>query len=524
MITPRQYQKEAHDSIFKDWETYRATLLEMATGTGKTIVFSMVAQTLAAQKKRCLILAHRDELIRQAVDKLSRSTGLDSAIEKADERGAGSMFPIVTASVQTLCRIKRLESFHPDEFAAVIVDEAHHALAQTYQSIFNYFTGAKILGVTATPDRGDKKNLGQIFDNICFKYGLRQAVLEGNLCKITAQTVPLKINLGAMKQLAGDYSETAVGSALEPYLCGIAEELSKRAAGRKTLVFLPLRVTSRRFCELLRGYGMDARHVDGESEDRDDVKEWLATPGPKICCNAMLYTEGFDEPSIDCVVPLRVTKSRSLYAQMIGRGTRLFPGKADLLLLDFLWQTEKHDLCRPCHLVAERAETMRIMEAIQEKKAAAGIEQIDLFDLEELANTEEAEKRHKALAEALKAQEKKKSKLVDPLLLGVIINDSDLSDYEPTMKWERAAMTDGQRACLPRFGINPDLVKCKGHATMLIGKMIERRKMNLASLGKIAILAKYGFEDVGGMTDKAANIAIDRIKENRWNGPERWFD
>ena len=522
MMIPRAYQVAAHDAVFNDWKERRATLLEMATGTGKTVVFSMISKTIVEKGGRVLILAHRDELIRQAVDKMHAATGLECAVEKADERGDNSMFPVVVASVQTLMREKRLARFHPEEFAAVITDEAHHALAASYGKVFERFAGAKMLGVTATPDRGDKRSLGKVFENICFKYALRDAVAEGNLARIKALTIPLSVDLRSVGTKAGDFDETQIGDALEPWLARIADEVVARARDRKALAFLPLRLTSRRFTELLRARGIDARHVDGESEDRDDVKAWLKSAGPKVCSNAMLFVEGFDEPSVDCIIPLRITKSRSLYAQMVGRGTRLFPGKESLLLLDFLWQTEKHDLCKPCHLVAERAETMAQMTEIQEAKSKGGCEQMDLLDLEKMANDEEARKRHEALAKALKDQERKKSRLVDPLMLGVMIGDADLADYEPVMKWEEAQATDPQLRALERFGIAPETVKCKGHASKLLTKMMERSRNHMASLGKLRVLAKYGYDEIGTISDKEANRLMDNLNQANWNGPERW--
>lgn len=523
MMTPRGYQVEAHDATFREWETRRATLLEMATGTGKTVVFSLIAQTLVKRGQRVLILAHRDELIRQAQAKLYAATGIDSAVEKAGETGAGTFFPVVVGSVQTLMREKRLHRYAADEFGAVITDEAHHALAPSYQRIFERFPAAKMLGVTATPDRGDKRNLGKVFESVAYVYGLRQAVADGNLSRITAQTVPLKVDLSGVGTKAGDYSENDVGDALDPYLERIAQEVWLRCRERKTLAFLPLCVTSRKFVAFCRARGIDARHVDGESEDREEVKAWLAEPGPKLCSNAMLFTEGFDEPSVDCVLPLRVTKSRALYTQMVGRGTRLFSGKRDLLLLDFLWQTAEHDLCKPCHLIASREETMAGMTAIQERQAAGGCEQMDLLDLERMANDEEARKRHEALARALKEQERKKARLVDPLMLGVMLGDADLADYEPVMRWEQDKATEAQLKALERFGIASASVTCKGQASRLLTKMVERSRMKLASLGKLKVLAKYGYDGICGINEKEANVIMESIKGANWNGPEGWF-
>ncbi len=521
-MTPRPYQVEAHDAVFAEWRDKRSTLLEMATGTGKTIVFSMILQSLRDQGKRGLVLAHRDELIRQAASKLQAATGIHCAVEKADERGDNSMFPVVVASVQTLTNQRRLDRFHPNEFDVVITDEAHHALADSYGRIFKHFGQARMLGVTATPDRGDKRNLGKVFESIAYRYGLRQAIQEGFLAKIIAQTVPLSIDMSGVKTKAGDYDENGIGDALGPYLEAIADEVAARAGTRKTMAFLPLRATSRTFTGLLRERGLDARHVDGESADRADVLAWLKSPGPKVCCNAMLLTEGFDEPSVDCIVPLRPTKSRSLYTQIVGRGTRLFEGKQDLMLLDFLWQTDEHDLCKPCHLVASRQETVEAMIAIQERQAMTGAQQLDLLDLEQMANDEEIRKRHDALAEKLKMQARKKSRLVDPVMLGVMIGESDLADYEPVMRWESQKATDAQLRALERFGVAPESVTCKGHASMLMGKMVERSKLKLASVGKLRVLSRYGFEHIGAISDKDANALMDRIKTANWNGPENW--
>jgi len=524
----RPYQVEAHDAVFREWGERRSTLLEMATGTGKTIVFSAVLGTLKAQGRRGLVLAHRDELIRQAAEKLSRSMGLNCSVEKADERGDNSMWPVVVASVQTLSRQSRLERFYPDEFAAVIVDEAHHALSPSYRRVLDYFAHAKVLGVTATPDRGDKRNLGAVFESIAYSYGLRCAVGDGYLSRISAHTVPLRIDLSGVGIRNGDYDEAQAGDALAPYLPRIAEEIKARAGGRKCLAFLPLRATSRMLTECLRAVGVEARHVDGESADRADVLAWLGRPGPKVCCNAMLLTEGFDEPTVDCVIPLRPTKSRALYTQIVGRGTRLAEGKADMMLLDFLWLTQAHDLCRPAHLVAGNDEELATAIKMAEETAeAAGVNAgsatgLDLLDMAEIARQETVRKRHEALAQKLKEVERKKGQLVDPVMFGVIIGDADIEGYEPVMPWEAAEATAAQLKALERFGIAPGSVTCKGQASLLMGKLIARGKSGLASMGKVRLLQRYGY-DAAAMCEKDANRLINQIKANGWRRVEPNF-
>ena len=165
--TLRPYQQEAVDAVFREWETRRSTLIVIPTGGGKTIIFSGVIERCVREGKRVLVLAHRGELLEQAADKLKKSTGLACAVEKAEQSCLGSFFRVVVGSVQTLQREKRLHQFDPDHFDVIIIDEAHHALADGYRIVLDHFTGAQVLGVTATPDRGDMKDLGAVLDVCC---------------------------------------------------------------------------------------------------------------------------------------------------------------------------------------------------------------------------------------------------------------------------------------------------------------------------------------------------------------------
>lgn len=158
----RPYQTEAKAAILGEWrEGRKRTLLVLPTGCGKTIVFCQLIEELVRAGKRVLIMAHRGELLDQAADKLSKSTGLGCAVEKADSTCLGEFYRVVVGSVQTMMRPKRLAQFPVDYFDAIIVDEAHHVLSDSYQRVLAHFKNADVLGVTATPDRGDMKNLGQ---------------------------------------------------------------------------------------------------------------------------------------------------------------------------------------------------------------------------------------------------------------------------------------------------------------------------------------------------------------------------
>lgn len=310
----RPYQEEARSGIHREWdEGRRRTLLVLPTGTGKTIVFAKITEDVVREGGRVLILAHRGELLDQAADKIKKSTGLVSAVEKAEDSCIGSWYRVVVGSVQTMCREKRLAQFAPDFFDAIIIDEAHHSLSDTYQRVLEHFPEARVLGVTATPDRGDMKNLGEYFDSLAFEYTLPRAIREGYLCKIQAQTIPLRLDISQVGTSAGDFKVGEIGTALDPYLEQIAQEMKQYCQGRKTVVFLPLIATSQKFCQLLKNQGFRAAEVNGNSVDRAEILADFDAGKYDVLCNSMLLTEGWDCPSVDCVVVLRPTKVRSLY-------------------------------------------------------------------------------------------------------------------------------------------------------------------------------------------------------------------
>ena len=267
-MTLRPYQQEARDAILGQWEQgFQKTLLVLPTGCGKTIVFASVTEECVRQGRRVLILAHRGELLDQAADKLKKSTGLGCSVEKAEESCLGSWFRVTVGSVQTLMREKRLAQFKPDYFSTIIIDEAHHSLSESYQKILRHFAEAQVLGVTATPDRGDRKNLGEVFDSLAYEYTLPKAIKEGYLSPIKAVTIPLKLDLSGVAIQSGDYKASDVDCALEPYLFQIAEEMKKYCEKRKTVVFLPLVKTSQKFRDILNEAGFHAAEVNGNSPD-----------------------------------------------------------------------------------------------------------------------------------------------------------------------------------------------------------------------------------------------------------------
>ena len=512
----RPYQQAAKAAVLDEWDRgVDKTLLVLPTGTGKTIVFSSITEEAVKRGGRVLILAHRGELLEQAADKLEKSTGLRSSLEKAECSCLGSWYRVAVGSVQSLQRPSRLERFAPDYFSNIIIDEAHHCLSESYQRVLEHFKTARVLGVTATPDRGDMRNLGQYFETLAYEYTLVQAIRDGYLSPIKALTVPLRLDLSGVGVQNGDFKVGDLGTALDPYLDAIADEMLKNCMDRKTVVFLPLVKTSQKFRDILNAKGFRAAEVNGESDDRAEVLRDFEAGKYNVLCNSMLLTEGWDCPSVDCVIVLRPTKIRSLYSQMVGRGTRLFPGKDHLLLLDFLWHTERHELCHPAALVAESPDVAKKMTENIEEAADA----VDIMEAEEQAESDVVAQREEALAKQLEEMKRRKRKLVDPLQFEMSIQAEDLSGYVPTFGWEMGPATDKQKRTLEKLGIFPDQIDNAGKAAMLLDRLDKRRDAGLTTPKQIRFLEGKGFEHVGQWQFDDARRLIDRIAGNGWRIP-----
>lgn len=513
----RPYQEEAKTAVFSQWrEDILRTLLVLPTGCGKTIVFAKITEDCVRQGDRVLILAHRGELLEQAADKLHKATGLRCAVEKAEESCLGSWFRVTVGSVQSLMREKRLGKFPADYFNIIIIDEAHHCLSDGYQRVLQHFSEAKVLGVTATPDRGDMRNLGEFFQSLAYEYTLPRAIKEGYLSPIKALTIPLKLDLSGVGVQAGDFKAGEIGTALDPYLHQIAEEMGRYCQNRKTVVFLPLVKTSQKFRDILNQSGFQAAEVNGESTDRSEILADFEAGRYNVLCNSMLLTEGWDCPSVDCVVVLRPTKVRSLYCQMVGRGTRLAPGKDHLLLLDFLWHTERHELCHPASLICENEEVAKKMTENLEEAAGCPI---DLEAAEKQASEDVVAQREEALAKKLSEMERRKKALVDPLQFEMSIQAEDLSGYVPAFGWEMAPPSDKQRATLKKLGILPDEIDNAGKAAKLLDRLDKRRLEGLTTPKQIRFLESRGFQHVGTWQFETAKHLIDRIAGNGWRIP-----
>jgi len=480
----RPYQEYAVTETLDYLQGCQRVLGVAATGAGKTVIFSEVARRhLNLGGKRVLVLAHRQELVAQAVDKLRTITGHPVGVEMGDQSADGDE-PIVVSSIQSM--VSRLSGWPRDHFSLIIADEAHHITSDSWQGVINHFTGddwkTHVFGVTATPDRTDAKVLGSFFQVTAFQVSMLDLVKDGYLVNIAAKKLDVKVNLRA---LAGKREIPAddAAFALEPHIDEVARCLAKEAAERKLMVFLPDVAVSRKMERALHRAGMMVRHVSGESRDRAQVLEWFSHPGPRALCNAMLLTEGFDQPDVDAICCLRPTKSRQLYAQIVGRGMRTAPGKENLLLLDPLWLTGDHNLCEPADLVTTNRKLRPMVQGG--------------FDNGRDMMTAEAEARRTleaSLESALRAAGKKRTPkgLVNPLVFALAMGDGDLADWEPTLPWHELPPTPRHITLLKEFHVHIIEGLTAGLADALIARIEKRAMLGLATPRQLQLMRRMG--------------------------------
>ena len=350
---------------------------------------------------------------------------------------------------------------------------------------------------------------------------MADAIHDGWLCPIEAQMIPLKLDISYVGIQSGDYAAGQLGAALEPYLDAIADEMATICARRKAVVFLPLVQMAKDFADKLNERGMRACEVDGMSQDRAEILDDFQQGKYNVLCNSMLLTEGWDCPDVDCIIVLRPTKSRGLYTQMVGRGTRLAEGKTKLLLLDFLWMTGRHDLCRPATLMGASDEvTARLTEMTEEAMEEGG--GIDLLAAESQAESDVQAQRVVKLAEELEAMRHRKAKLVDPLQYALSICDLDLSTYEPEFEFEKDDPTDKQLAFLEKRGIDATQLS-RGYASKLIDSLVKRQDQGLATPKQIRMLERKGFKHPGTWSFEDASRIMGILAKNRWMVPS-WID
>jgi len=326
-LTLREYQQECIN-IIDNLPDGSSVLAQMATGLGKTVTFANIPR-----RGRMLILSHREELVRQPLKYFNCSTGVEMATEHAS-----ALTEVVSASVQTLTR--RLDLFAPDSFDIIVTDEAHHAAAQSYRRIYDYFRPRIHVGFTATPGRGDKVRLDDIFSDIIFSRDLRWGIENNFLSDIFCRRVNIGYDLRGVHTARGDFAPGELEEAMEGTADAIAQAYNEMATGA-TLVFAVSVNQAQEIAKRIPG----AAVVTGETKDRAAIIEAFTRGDISCLVNVMVFTEGTDIPRVETIIIARPTQSDGLYTQMVGRGLRLYPGKTRLNLIDCVGVTGKASLC-----------------------------------------------------------------------------------------------------------------------------------------------------------------------------------
>lgn len=543
----RDYQTEAIAEVQSGWKTYSRLLLDMCTGSGKTSIMNALAAAEWVQGRRTLILENRDALVRQTAKRVTGETGIECDIEMAGDH-ASPYAPIVVASVQTLSREARLSGFSPEHFQHIVCDEAHHSLSNSFSRVCSYFhygaaslapewiqpddgayeVGARILGVTATPELNSTRTLGEFYQHVAYTYQLLQAVHDGWLVPIVAKSMPLEIDLRGLRAgrtpngsdlKAGDLAERMI-----PIIEALAKQVCDHAHDRKGIVFLPSVECARLFSEAVNRRGFNGIFVSGKCLDVDEKTEAYRRGGPgTILSNCALYVEGADFPDTSLVCCARATESVSYFKQMVGRGTRVLPGivdglptpevrraaiaaspKPDLLLLDPLWRHEKMNLCDAYNLFTDKPEVKERM-----KKDGPPNEE----------SAREAERDFiKALEKEAKKHARKKSRMIDPLEWSLVLNDEKLASYKPERSSDFRPLTPGQISFFQKHQIDHTKVSCFGLANKIIGIVMARFAAKRATPHQLDFMHRLGIPDDAAMkmSQREAGAAIDaRLKAKR---------
>jgi len=490
---------------------FQRVLSVAGTGFGKTIVAAVAAWY--ARKRwnppRTLFLADRDNLCNQAMKKIHFATGIVADREQGKHR-ASLKSEVVVGSVQTMAQPDRLAQWPKDHFGLVIGDEAHLSMSDTWQRVLNHFDqgGARSLGITATAMRSDDRDLWSWWQCKGADKGLFELIELGCLSPITVKTLPLELDAtGINTNEEGDFDEEGLTHAIEPAFEAIIDAYEKHGEGRKTLWFLPGIEASKEFARRLNARGHAAMHVDGKTPGRNDILERYEANQFRHLVNAQLLRVGYDCADIECVVILQLTTSAVAYQQMVGRGTRLFPGKFDLLLLDFLWKFDKLGVQRPAALVARsNAEAAAIQRAAERQ----GVNATDIRKIRELSEDEAV----RGLVAQLLERRGDKGRQYDAREAAAVLNAPQLLAYEPQAHWEKMPPTEGQLQALARDGIDTRTIRTRGEAANLITFLMGRRASDggrLASLPQVVHLRRNGIEHPEQMSREQAKLALDGI-------------
>lgn len=536
----RPYQTEAVGAAEREWEDKQSTLIVAPTGCGKTEIFCAIVNRF--QPGRALILAHRSELISQASKRLWANFRINADIEMADQwanEDSWGRAPVVVSSVQTQFAGRngnsRMHRFDPADFSLVVVDEAHHYTAPAFKKVLDYYkqnANLKVLGVTATPDRADEAALGQIFESVASVYEILDAIHDGWLVPVEQQMVSIHgLDFSSVRTTAGDLNGADLAAVMEAEknLHGIASSSLEVIGNKKTLVFTVSVKQAERLSEIFNRHRPDIAdwiYAGTPKDERAKILRKFSNGDTQILCNVGILTEGYDEPSVECIAQGRPTKSRCLYAQICGRSLRPLPGivdglnssderrfaiansrKPSALILDFVGNAGKHKLITTADILGGKLNDEVVERAIKKaKESGVAVRMDETLDQAERDIHEEIERRKRAEAARrshVKAQADYKLRSVDPFdILG--ITPARVRGWDAGKQ-----ISEKQRAVLLRAGINPDKLSY-GQQKQLLIALFARMEKKMCSVKQAQLLRKRNI-DTTGLTFEQASARINEI-------------
>ena len=546
----RPYQNEAVDAVWNEWKDHASTMAVLPTGTGKTIVMAELIRRCFP--RRVMFLAHREELIFQAQQKIELVTGFKTDIEmgnlKTLTEGLYGDPQVIISTVQTQNSGGdgggRMGKFLPDDYGYLFIDENHHSTAKSYRRVIDYYRQnpkLKVLGVTATPDRADEEALGLVFESVAYDYEILDAIHQGWLVPIEQQMIHVEgLDFSKVRTTAGDLNGADLSKVmeLEQNLHGVADPTITISGDRRTLIFTVSVVQAESLANILNRHKPgSAAWVCGKT-DKDERRQMLvdfAAGRIQYVVNVGCLTEGFDDPGVELIVMARLTKSRSLYAQMAGRATRPLPGIVDglnsdderkaaiaasakptCLILDFVGNSGRHRLMTSADILGGNVSDEVIEAAIERAKREGGAMRMDkLMDEEETLMRIEREKRR------MKEAARKAHLVARAKFTATNIDPFDAYNIEPQVGYSKdngKRLTEKQEAVLLKQGIDPTAMPYH-QAKQLLNAIFARWNSNLATLKQCNLLKRHGV-NATQMKMSDASLLIDRIAKNNWTLPD----
>jgi superfamily II DNA or RNA helicase len=504
-------------------------LAVLATGLGKTWIFGAIARMWPGN---VLVLAHRSELVEQARARLAAMTGEVVEVEQGDLL-ASRKARIVVASVDTIKQKHRLERFGKDHFGLIVTDEAHHYTAKSYMRPLEFFD-AKILGVTATPDRGDEQSLGKVFDSVAYCFDILQGIDAGYLVPIRGRQVELgEIQLDGLAKVAGDLAKGQLDEVMVRAVEGIVHKTLELEPGRQGIAFFPgvksAAYAAERFNALLPGSAVFLS-ADTPPDERKSAADGFRSGNFRYLCNCMIATEGFDAPSCDLIIQGRPTLSRALYAQMVGRGTRVLPGvvdaldgqteaearrsaiasssKPDCMVLDFVGNATKHALMTPEDLLGGDYSEAEVEEAKRKAKLEPGANAQKLLA--------DARRELAAVAAAVRSKVQANVRNFNPFQL---LNLDLTSTTREDMRWGRTPATEHQKEALAKMKVPASVIASvsEREARKLLQERNKRHDAGLATYAQLAQLKRYGLDDQNVTFANAGKALTYIARDCNWN-------